>query len=235
MKFYLSLVAICFLCACQQQDQKETVCAKKSDLFYEGFNGKVKKIARKYSYSDDVVWNIEDAVYYSIRTSHYDEDGFRTKDIYQTFRNGKLISETITKVSGISYRLSEYIDQDGNRGIDSVIWINDSTERTATYTATNGQLVLESEGINVYDNDCMPFTAKKTIYDVLTGRVKDKEDYDYSKLPDSIKQLRKEYKNAFLYHGYYTVIEWDDHNNPVKILLSNDNGLRRVYVYEYYQ
>lgn len=236
MKFYLSLLVMSFLWAYQhRQEEKETACAKKSDLFYEGLNGKVKKITQKKAHSDKIVWNIEDADWYSTNTLYYDEKGFLMKSVYRSFEKDKLNVEVVAHVTQATDRLTEWIDGNSNKGVVSTIWINDSTKRTLAYIVENGKTILNDERIFTFDKECMTSNMKMINYDASTGMVKDQQDENYRILPDSIKELRSKYKHAYIYHGLYTVIEWDEHNNPVKLILSDDNNSRSVYEYEYYQ
>jgi hypothetical protein len=233
MKYLILLSFLCVFCSCDNK-QHATVCAEKSDLYYEGYKGKIKKITISETVDSTVVWDIVRGYVYNVNEMFYDENGFETKRVYRMYMDGKMYAEGIYTISGKNPKTISYVDQDGNRSVDTILW-QGNTHRNVGYDVVNGKTQMTYETKREYDNDCMLTRWVSESYDWSSGekKLKEKTGHDFSKDSDEDKAARKKYGYAKIFHTYYQVIEWDGHDNPVKFL-TKDPVLRSVVQYEYY-
>jgi hypothetical protein len=250
MRYLYSILLLTLLTACDSEPSDKAAkdeapaspmpnaCMQQSDWFYEGYNGKPKKVVRMSTPDTTVGWDIAKAASYDVQTSYYTPDGYIEKKTVAIYQNGQLLNETTHTIQGINPRVETSVDKKGITTIDSTTWDGDRLMHIRQYQQVNGKQRPIATTANTLDDRCMVANTRYYSYEWEGGNMvmKERYGYDYSQLPDSVQQGRLKYGNAYIYRGFlYNTAEWDGTENPTKLTYENGKGITHIVMqYEYY-
>jgi hypothetical protein len=250
MRYLTSILLLSLLTACGSEPSDKTAkdetplsplpnaCMQQSDWFYEGYNGKPKKVVRLSTPDTTVGWDITKAGSYDVQTSYYTPDGYIERKVVAIYQDGKLQNKTTHTIQGINPRVETSVDKKGIKTVDSTIWEGDKTMYIKQYQLVKGKQRPIATTENTLDERCMVADTRYYSYEWEGNNMvmNERYGYDYSQLPDSVQQGRMKYSNAYIYRGFlYNTTEWDAKDNPLKLTYENTKGITHIVMqYEYY-
>ena|GEM_PF-4726458 len=226
--FFLSIFLL--LCSCNSnKDTARVRCANRGDLFYMGYTGKVKKIIETGAETNET-WNLQQLPAYIVTVSEFDTAGFLVNKTQSVVMNG---DERI--ISSIHYggHHPRVAVADNNEVIDTIMWAG-NTNTISKYHKTGDSYNLYMHAVYNYDTACMLASSVESYYDI-SGLVK-KDSFNVASLTPQQLSLRKQYGHASIfYQGKMKIVEKDATGNIVKLEVPNENHIRKVLQYEYYE